>query len=83
MTRPIFGRDLRIVLRALIYILDHQMDRRSRGLALKHARQDLYCIGLAPLCRVAGLTRPPPVHPGLDIAFFQRNTGWAAINDDT
>src|SRR3546814_10373778 len=48
-------RDLAIILRALVDILDHQADRRAGRLALEDARQDAHLIGLLPLRRVARL----------------------------
>src|SRR3546814_1058077 len=64
MSGPIGLGDLRIILRALVDILNHQADRRAGGPALEHARKDADPVRLLPLRGVARLARPPLVQPG-------------------
>src|SRR3546814_6169480 len=74
-------RDLAIILRALVDILDHQADRRAGRLALEDARQDAHLIGLLPLRRVARLAGTALVEKGLDVGLRQRQPRWATVDD--
>jgi hypothetical protein len=65
--------DVAVVARALIDILDHQLDRRAGRYALKGPGQDLDLIRLLPLRRVARLARPALVEPLLDVGFAERD----------
>src|SRR5207247_7942822 len=80
--RPEAVGDVAVILRALIDIVDHQLDRRAGSLALEHAGQDLYFIGFPPLRRVARLARSAPVEPVLDVGFSERDARRHPIDDD-
>src|SRR3984885_13986072 len=41
--------DLLVVARTLIFVCNHERDRRTRGLAFEYARQDAHRIGLVAL----------------------------------
>ena len=82
MARPEPVGDVAVVLRALIDVLDQQLDRRAGGLALEHAGQDLDLVGLLPLRRVARLARPALVEPVLDIGLGERDLRRHAVDDD-
>src|SRR6516165_10480999 len=58
--------DVAVVLRALVGILDQQLDRRAGGEPVEHARQDAHEIILAPLRRKARLAALALVEPLLD-----------------
>jgi hypothetical protein len=75
MPRPKAVGNVAVVARALVDIVDHQLDRRAGGLALEHAGQDLHLVRLAPLRRVARLARPALVEPVLDVGFGERDPG--------
>ncbi len=72
MARPKLVLDLRIILGALISVLDQQRDRRSRRhlfagvIADHHAGQDLDCVGLLPLGGEARLSRAAAIEIALD-----------------
>jgi hypothetical protein len=68
-------RDVGIVLRPLVGVADHQLDRRAGGAPLVDARQDLDRIGLAPLGGVAVLPGAAAVEPGLDAASVSGTPG--------
>src|SRR5437762_7911937 len=74
--------DVTVILRALIDIVDHQLDRRAGGLPLEDAGQDLDLVRLAPLRRVARLAGPAPVEPVLDIGLGERDARRHAVDDD-
>src|SRR5438067_9763271 len=74
--------DVAVVLRALVDILDQQLDRRTGRLPLEDAGQDLDLVGLAPLRRVARLSGPAPVKPVLDVGLGERDPRRHAIDDD-
>src|SRR5690606_39020006 len=80
MARPIGHRDLRIILRSLVDILDHQADRRAGRPPLEHARQDADPVRLLPLRREARRARPALVEPGLEIGLRQGKPRRAAID---
>ncbi|CAN5690058.1 hypothetical protein BH11PSE6_BH11PSE6_08090 [soil metagenome] len=80
MTRAIGLRHLRIVLRALIDILDHQADRRAGRPALEHARQDTDLIRFLPLRGEARGARAALVEEGLEIGFGDGQPRRAAID---
>src|SRR3546814_14090241 len=71
MSGPIGLGDLRIILRALVDILNHQADRRAGGPALEHSRKDADPVRLLPLRGVARLPRPPLVQPALTLRLRQ------------
>jgi len=83
--RTILVLDFRIVLRALVDVLDHQHDRRpgrdlSAGFFVgEDARHDLDRVRLLPLRRKARLPWPPAVELALDILNTERNPGRTAI----
>ena len=85
--RPVGVLDRVVVLGALIGVLDQKRDRRSsRHLALgffimKNAGEDFDLIGLLPLgCEARG-AGTPLFEESLDVAFFERDQGRAAIDD--
>src|SRR4051812_5789920 len=82
MARPEPVGDVAVIPGALIDILDQKRDRRTGRLPLKHAGEDFYLVRLAALRRVAGLTRPPPVEPVLDVGLGEREARGHAIDDD-
>ncbi len=89
MARPVGVPDRRIVLRALVGVLDQKRDRRAgRDLALgvlviEDAREDFDLIRFLALGRKPALPRAALVKEMLDIAFFERNLWRAAIDDAT
>src|SRR3546814_5479786 len=80
MSGPIGLGDLRIILRALVDILNHQADRRAGGPALEHARKEADPVRLLPLRGVARLARPPLVQPGLNLRLRQAEARRAAVH---
>jgi len=72
--------DVAVVLRPLVGVLDHQLDRRAGGDAFEHARQDPHLIRLAALRGVFVLAGFAFVHPVLDHLFGDRHTGRAAVH---
>ncbi len=81
MAGPEAARDVAVVLRPLVDILDHQRDRRAGGQALEHAGEDADLVGFLPLGGEFRLAGPAAVQPGLDIGLGQRNARRAAIDD--
>ena len=73
--------DLRIIPGALVDILDHEADGRTRRLPLEHAGEDAHAVRLAALCRKAGLAGPALVEPDLEVVLGERNPGRAAVHD--
>src|SRR4029077_6106691 len=65
--KPVLG--LVVVLRTRVDILDHQLDRRARGLALENPREVLHLVWLAALGGEARLTGLAPIEPMLDVGF--------------
>src|SRR3546814_16271800 len=65
MSGPIGLGDLRIILRALVDILNHQADRRAGGPALEQPRKDADPVRLPPLRGVARRAWPPIDQPRL------------------
>src|SRR6266436_537824 len=49
--------DVAVIPRALVDIVDHQVDRRAGGRALEGAGEDLDLVGLLALRRIARLAR--------------------------
>src|SRR5690606_20571704 len=88
-TGTVLVLDRRIVLRALVDVLDHQHDRRARGHLLasrlvgKHAGHDPDLVRLLPLRGEAGLAGPPAVELALDVRLAQRNAGRATVDHAT
>ncbi len=78
--------DLRIILRALIGILDQQRNRRSRRhlftgvIVHHHAGQDLDRVGLLPLRGEARLSRTAAIEIALDFVNPERNPRRAAVD---
>src|SRR3546814_20094067 len=81
MSRPKPVLDLTICRRALVLVLERQADRLAGGLAFEDAGQDLDPVRLATLGREAGLPRPSPVEPMLDIRLGQRNARRCPVDD--
>ena len=85
--RPVGVLDRGVIFGALIGVLDQQRDRRSgRQLAFgffiaKDAGKDFDKIGLLPRCRKARGAGTPPIEEDLDVSFFERDQGRAAIDD--
>ncbi len=61
MRRSELLRDIAIILRPLINVLDEQSNRRARGSALEHTGENLHLIGLTPLGRMPGFSGTPPI----------------------
>jgi hypothetical protein len=78
MAGPVLVLDLRIVLRALVDIVDHQPDRgpgrdlNGIALAREDARDDPHLVRLLALGGEARLAGPPAIELDLDIGFGQR-----------
>src|SRR5262249_27065788 len=78
--------DRRIVLGALVDVVDHQRDRRAGGDVLaarlvgEHAGQDAHRVRLLALRGEARLPRPAAVEIGLDIGGGERNPRRTAID---
>ncbi len=83
--RPERVDDLRVVLRALVGVLDQERDRRSRrhlhAVLLVDAGQDPHLVGLPALRGEARLAGLAAVEIGLDLRFRQRNARRAAVDD--
>jgi hypothetical protein len=73
-------RDLAIVLRPLVGVFDHQLDRRAGGLAFEHARQDADLVRFLALGGELVLAGLALVQPGLDVGLGQRHAGRAAVH---
>src|ERR1700730_979372 len=86
MSRPVGILDRVVVFSALIGVLDQQRDRRSRRhltfgvFVVKNAGQDFDLIGLLPLCGKATLAGTALIEEELDVTFFERDQGRAAID---
>ena len=72
--------DLGIVARALIGVLDDHRDRRARGHALEHARDDARLVALAALGHVARRPGLAPVEIGLQQRLVDRDARRAAVD---
>src|SRR6185437_10850720 len=81
MARPEAVLDRRVVLAARILVLDHERDRRARGLTFEHTGEDLDLVGLAALRREARLPRLATVEPMLDVRGLEREAGRRALDD--
>src|SRR5690606_10366061 len=66
--------DLRIVLRSLVGVLDHQADRSAGRLAFERARQDLDQVRLAPLGGELAGPRLARIEKRLDRLFADRQS---------
>ena len=73
--------DAVVVARSLIDVLDGDLDRRSGGLPLEHARQDSGGVRLLALRGVRGAARPAPVKPSLQGGLVQLHARRAAVDD--
>ena len=86
MAGPVEVADLRIVLGALVDILDDERDRRAGGHLLadalvdEDAGEDLHLVGLAALRGEARLAGTAAVELALDVGFGQRQSRRAAID---
>ncbi len=86
MARPVAPRDVGIVLRALVGVLDHHADRRSRrhqrlAVALgHHAGEHPHRIVLAPLRREFRLPRLALVQIGLNLGLGEADARRAAVD---
>ena len=73
MARAELVADFRVILGALVHILDHQHDRRARGhlaigaVILKNAGENFHRVGLLPLRGEAALPRPALVEIALNV----------------
>src|SRR6185369_8007516 len=72
--------DLRIVLAALILVLDQQRDRRARRLVLEHAGENLHGVRFTALGHEARLAGLAAVEPVLDPLGLQGDAGRRAID---
>src|SRR3569623_317650 len=72
--------DLAVILGALIDIVDDEANRRASGLALEHAGQNSYFVGLAPLGGVARCAGLAAVEFALDVARRELHAGRAAVD---
>ena len=83
MTGPESVEDVAVVLRALIGVFNHQLDRCSCRLALVHAGQDFHRVGLISLGCIFVQTGTPLIKPLLDHGRFKRHAWGAAVNCGT
>ncbi len=78
--------DFRVILRALVDILDHQRDRRSRrhlfpaGVVDHDAGEDLHLVGLAALGGKARLAGTAAIEIALDVGRRQRQPRRTAVD---
>ena len=80
MAGTVFVGDGTVVTPAHILVLDHEADRGAGGMALEDAGENAEKVGLPALRGVAALSRPPPVHPDLEILLGQRHARRTAID---
>ena len=86
MARAELVADLRVVLGALVDILDHQHDRRARGhlavgaVILKNAGENFHRVRLLPLRGEAALPRPALVEIALNVVNRKLDPRRAAVN---
>ena len=73
--------DIGVILGALVGVLDHQADRGSGGLALKHAGENLHLICLAALGGIARGAGLAPVQLQLDVFRADFQSRRATIDD--
>ncbi len=81
MGRPELVLDLRIVLGALVGVLDQQANRGTGGASLEHARKDLHLIRLATLGGMARRAWTATIQVGLQIGLAELDARRAAIDD--
>ena len=75
--------DIAVVLRALVGVLDQQLDRSAGRHPVEGAAHDAHQISFAALRRVARLPRLALVEPLLDVGFGERQPRRDAVDDDT
>ncbi len=86
MTRTEFVADLRVVLGALVDILDKQRDRRAgrdlrrHAFILEDAGQDLHRVRFLALGDEFRLSRTAAIQVALDVSLGECNAGWTAID---
>src|SRR5579862_6126481 len=73
-------RDLVVILRALVHVLDQERDRRARRAPLVHARENLQQVILAPLRNVPRRAGLASVEVGLDVLLRELHPRWAAVD---
>ncbi len=74
-------RDLRVVLAARIGVADEERDRRAGGEPLVDAGEDLDHVVFAPLRHMARGAGLAAVEIGLDVAFGERHSRRATVDD--
>src|SRR6266446_6357483 len=74
--------DIAIVLRALVGVLDQELDRGAGRHPVKHAAEDLHQILLAPLGGKARLPGFALVEPLLDVGLGEREARRHPVDDD-
>src|SRR5258708_39037791 len=75
--------DLPVIARALILVRHQKADRRARGLAFEHARQDAHRVGLVALAGVLRRARAPALDVRLQVRLAQRQTRRAPVHHAT
>ena len=83
MTGPKATADLVIVPGSGILVLDQQRDGRTRGLAFKHAGENLHVVRLAPLGGMPAAASGSTQQLILDFLCRYRQARWAAVDDTT
>jgi hypothetical protein len=87
--RPVFVLDLRIVLRALVDVVDDECNRRPRcdlfagRFVSEYARENFHLVWFAPLRGETRLARPSFVEIGLDVGLGQRDARRATVDHTT
>jgi len=81
MPRPKLILDVAIILRALIFVLDDEPDRRARRHTLEHTRENLHLVRFAALGRVPRLAGATAIEIALNIRFIKRHARRTAIDD--
>ena len=69
-----------IVLGPLILVLDHEANRRARGLSLEYTRDDGNRVGFTALRGMSRLARFSLIYVGLDIYFREHHARRAAVH---
>ncbi len=72
---------VRVVLAALVGVADQEADRRARGPAFEHAREDLDLVRFLTLGDMARGAGAAAVELGLDVGLRELHPGRAAVDD--
>ncbi len=74
--------DVAVVLRALVGVLDQELDRGAGRHPIEDAAQDAHLIGFLPLGGIARLAGLALVEPVLDVGLGERQARRHAVDDD-